>query len=121
MPLQFVCALQVYGEWPFSGEIDIAEGFRDQERFVSALHFGGPWDHAQSINNCSSCNPGADSSAWHVWALEWSVRYERGQPAATMVWQIDDREVLRVDSSQWWANQKVLMRCHQRVHTKCSA
>ena len=47
--------MQVYGGWPFSGEVDIMEVVGPQTIITHALHFGGPWDRCTSITEECRC------------------------------------------------------------------
>ena len=60
---------RVYGDWPYSGEIDIMEhvGY-DPDAIVQSLH---TWNaHAGSANSLSTQVPGA-REAFHVYGVEW--------------------------------------------------
>jgi hypothetical protein len=48
-------AVQEYGGWPFSGEVDILEAVQQQSPLVHALHFGGPWNRCTSITEKIRC------------------------------------------------------------------
>jgi hypothetical protein len=144
---------QVYGPWPFSGEIDIMEATGAQIDYVCGCHFGGPWQRRVNIaarstclaavpapatpgnltRTCEECTcgepnasatsaapapqsttppdttasaPAAEpcNAAYHVWALEWSVRYVDGQPEMALDWLLDERLIRRVTSREWWTN-----------------
>lgn len=61
----------VYGGWPASGEIDIAELGSDNgtmSLLTGSLHYGGPADYASKVTS-SFIRPGV----YHTYAVEWSL------------------------------------------------
>jgi beta-glucanase (GH16 family) len=60
-------ARNVYGPWPLSGEIDVAEWFSSDVGYVyPTLHYGG--ERLGRSNKCEVSTPGD----WHQYAVEWT-------------------------------------------------
>jgi beta-glucanase (GH16 family) len=73
---------KVYGTWPNSGEIDIAElvgGGVGDSTIYGTLHYGPPW---QFTNGNFRLPDGKFSDNFHVFAVEWD--------ADTIKWFVDD-------------------------------
>ncbi len=94
-----------YGGWALSGEIDIFEGFNlgaeceecdtgQQNRTVSALHFGGLWPNNLYIDQWTRF-PGDDlpTDDFHVYSVEWAEGLIR--------FLVNDRVHLTVTADQW--------------------
>lgn len=80
----------VYGAWPASGEIDVAEWWSSAPHTVlPTLHFTG----SDSSDSGWSCTV-ADPYAWHTYAVEWS--------ATLMQFSIDGRTCFTDRWSQSW-------------------
>lgn len=96
----------VYGGWPYSGEIDIMEavnlrtGGEDNNRAHGYLHYtNAAGDQASSG---TSFDPGSDlADEFHTYALEW----EQGE----IRWYIDDYHYQTQRQSVW-------TQCHEQSH-----
>ncbi len=66
----------VYGEWAYSGEIDIAEGRgRVPEKIFGAMHYGAAWpDNLNTSDLLDIAENGVkktDTTDWHVYTVVW--------------------------------------------------
>lgn len=63
---------EVYGGWPLSGEIDIAEVIGDKPNIVyGTLHYGDKWPHNVHSGDKYTLPTGDFSDDFHVFAVEW--------------------------------------------------
>ncbi|MEM1072186.1 MAG: family 16 glycosylhydrolase [Planctomycetota bacterium] len=63
-----------YGNWPFSGEIDIMESVNFADRIYGTIHYGGP----NSVQTGGQFADGTDfSQDFHVYAAEWDQNWIR--------------------------------------------
>ncbi len=95
-PLNQSSTNNVYGGWPASGEIDIMEAKgREQNVAGTTLHFGpanpGSW---QSVYRWKDTVLSSSTEEWHTYGLEWTADY--------MAWWIDDEQVFRLESREWY-------------------
>lgn len=68
---------QLYGYWPRSGEIDIAEvrGGEQANETFGTIHFGRDWQHHAWLEGSTRPADGRPlSNAVHTYALEWTQR-----------------------------------------------
>jgi beta-glucanase (GH16 family) len=75
------------GRWPDTGEIDIMENVGDAGWTSVALHGPGYFGNTPLVRR-TPLPAGADATAWHVYAVDWSE--------AALVFSVDGREVYRV-------------------------
>jgi len=62
----------VYGGWPLSGEIDIAEVIGDKPNILyGTIHYGNKWPHNEHTGDKIPLPSGDFSSDFHVVAVEW--------------------------------------------------
>ncbi len=62
----------VYGQWPLSGELDIAEVIGHQPDIVhGTLHYGQKWPHNVHSGDKFHCPNGDFSTDFHVFSVEW--------------------------------------------------
>ena len=74
------------GRWPDTGEIDIMENVGDPGWTSVALHGPGYFGNTPLVQR-APLSSGADATAWHVYAVDWSED--------ALVFRVDDREVYR--------------------------
>lgn len=85
----------IYGGWPNNGEIDIMEAKgRLQNKVDCTLHFGRGWQNENHMMNGTTCTLNSNTDEWHTYAVDWREKY--------IAWIVDGKEVLRVNSTQWW-------------------
>lgn len=86
-------AVDTYGAWAASGEIDIMESRgRLPNRVYGTLHYGQTWPGNKYTGDRYSFPEGTDSRDFHRYALEW----EPGE----IRWYVDDD--LFYKTSSWW-------------------
>lgn len=84
----------IYGWWAANGEIDIMEAKGRLKNVVDAtLHYG---NLNTSTYKTTSYTMSETTEEWHVFALEWEADH--------IAWFVDDVEIFRVTSDQWWTS-----------------
>ena len=97
---------EVYGGWPFSGEIDILEYLgQDPSRIFGTLHYGGPF--STFVSTATTLSSGTFHDGFHEFALEWDPHEIR--------WYLDGQ--LYACNSHWFsANGEYPAPFDQRFH-----
>lgn len=95
----------VYGDWPFSGELDIMEAVNletpcddcpggVERRTSGALHFGGsPPDNTYLFLKTSGERDVGPSGEWRVYSVEWAE--------GMIQWLVDEKVFMRIESEAW--------------------
>jgi beta-glucanase (GH16 family) len=88
----------VYGSWAASGEIDVLEA-RGQEpnKVLGTIHYGSRWPANEHSGGEYHFPAGADTTAYHIYAIEWD--------ASAIRWYVDGK--LYSTKSDWWSCSKV--------------
>jgi len=80
----------VYGGWPFSGEIDVMENFANPHEIGGALHFTWP----NGAHRFIAQSTGGDfAGPYHTYAIEWEPDQIR--------WYLDGTLFQTITSDQW--------------------
>lgn len=87
----------IYGGWPYNGEIDIMEAKgRLMNKVDTTLHFGpvsdGGWA-SHYVTKATTLTSNTDE--WHTYAVEWTSSY--------ITWYVDGNAVQTVSSSTWYS------------------
>lgn len=90
----------IYGGWPYNGEIDIMEAKGSRLNKVdTTLHFGpeveGDW-RSKYISQETTLSSNTDQ--WHTYAVDWT--------ATQIVWYVDGKPVQTVTNDTWYSRSE---------------